>query len=603
MHLRKSLVLLCATAAIFSGCAAVEHKSKPAVPAIVVRPKTDSVEHISPPPLNDALKAENELTLPGKPGTPLNLPLETAIVLAIQNNRDLDVAEINPALQQTLVSEQRAVFDPLLSATYTITEDSFTRDLLILSPFVIPSLTGQTAATLNLWQPVNTEVKSRTKDYGVGISETLPTGTTISISTGKTKVKTRNSSTNPNLVYGTDTDTETSDFNVTVTQALLRGAGLGVNLASLRQAKLDTLASDYELRGVAEDLVAQVEQTYWDCVLAERQIKIFEEALNVAQTQALEVDVKIAVGDLAEIERAAADAEVALRRSSLIDAKANYDTLRFTLMRLINPAQDSLRPFDIVLASEPGIPEMDLNGDEPSILLAQRMRPDVNQAKLQIKRNDLEIVKTRNGLLPQLDVFIGISTALTRTNYTEAYLTSTQDKRDDRYTTQVGAEFSYPIGNRAARSRNTRAIMGKDQSELALKNLMQLVELDIRTAYVEVRRSHEQIDATAATRKLQEQTLAAEQEKYRLGRSNILLVSQAQRDLLSAQLDEVGAWAAHLKAIVNLYRLEGSLLERRGIDAPGREPVESEDALDLYKTRGQTAAGEVDSPDEGESTS
>lgn len=79
--------------------------------------------------------------------------------------------------------------------------------------------------------------------------------------------------------------------------------------------------------------------------------------------------------------------------------------------------------------------------------------------------------------------------------------------------------------------------------------------------------------ATAATRKYQEETVRSETEKFRVGKSTTLLVAQAERDLLVSRLAETQAVANHLKALVQLYRLDGSLLERRGIQAPGGEPV------------------------------
>ncbi|MEX1351807.1 MAG: hypothetical protein AB1Z31_29210, partial [Desulfobacterales bacterium] len=51
------------------------------------------------------------------------------------------------------------------------------------------------------------------------------------------------------------------------------------------------------------------------------------------------------------------------------------------------------------------------------------------------------------------------------------------------------------------------------------------------------------------------------------------LVAQAQRDLLVSRITEVRALANYLKALIDLYRQDGSLLERRSISAPGREPV------------------------------
>jgi len=41
------------------------------------------------------------------------------------------------------------------------------------------------------------------------------------------------------------------------------------------------------------------------------------------------------------------------------------------------------------------------------------------------------------------------------------------------------------------------------------------------------------------------------------------------RDLLQSRLQEVQAMTNHLKSLVTLYRLEGSLLVRRGLEAPG----------------------------------
>jgi outer membrane protein TolC len=91
---------------------------------------------------------------------------------------------------------------------------------------------------------------------------------------------------------------------------------------------------------------------------------------------------------------------------------------------------------------------------------------------------------------------------------------------------------------------------------------------------VEANRLKEQVAATAATRRFQEETLRAETEKFRVGKSTALLVAQAQRDLLQSQIAEVEAVVNDLKALVELYRQDGSLLERRGIAAPGQEPVE-----------------------------
>jgi len=106
---------------------------------------------------------------------------------------------------------------------------------------------------------------------------------------------------------------------------------------------------------------------------------------------------------------------------------------------------------------------------------------------------------------------------------------------------------------------------------------VQLAQVEVRTAYVEVERAREQIAATAATRESQEEKLRVETEKFRVGKSTSLLVAQAQRDLVAGQIGEIQAITNYFKALVALYRLEGSLLARRGIEAPGAEPVVLDD--------------------------
>jgi len=94
------------------------------------------------------------------------------------------------------------------------------------------------------------------------------------------------------------------------------------------------------------------------------------------------------------------------------------------------------------------------------------------------------------------------------------------------------------------------------------------VQWDIRSAYIEVLRLRQQIEATRVTRELQDQNLAAELEKFRVGKSTNLQVLQVQRDFTASQLDEVRALVLYLNSLIDLYVMEGSLLERRGIHTP-----------------------------------
>ena len=107
--------------------------------------------------------------------------------------------------------------------------------------------------------------------------------------------------------------------------------------------------------------------------------------------------------------------------------------------------------------------------------------------------------------------------------------------------------LEFPPVNRNARAQYAGALLTREQSREAVANLEQLVESDVRTAYSEVLRAGEQVTATAASRKLQEAKLKSETEKFRVGQSTTFLVAQAQRDLLSSQIDEVDAVVTYRK--------------------------------------------------------
>jgi outer membrane protein len=475
-------------------------------------------------------------TLP--PG-PLKLTVTEAILLSLENNRALVVQRLNPSIQQTLEDQERAVFDPVTDA----------------------EVSAGTAEEERLARS-GSETEEFTTDVAQGIislEQYFPTGTTVALEAGTQM--------NDSSLY--DDSFYSTRLGMTVTQALLRGYGTEVNLARLRQARLDTRMSEFELRGFTESLVADVERTYWDYALARRQIEIVEESLKVAHQQLNETKELITVGRLARAELPAVQAEVAAQEQALIEARASKESIHLQLVRLLNPAGPGIWQREVHLIHQPTLPEIELEDVGQYVAVSMRMRPILNQARLEILSDDLELVKTKNGLLPLLDLFI----TLGKSGYANSFGESISNINEDNYDALAGVRFNYPIFNRDAKATHRRALLSREQAQKALDNLSQLVEIDVRTAYIEVNRTKQQISASSVTRSFNEDKLRTETEKLRVGKSTSFLVAQAQRDLLVSRIAEVRALANYLKALIGLYRQDGSLLERRRIAAPGREPV------------------------------
>jgi len=519
---RCAVILLAAICAGLTSCAPVETSSPS--------------DYIGPAERPPAVPAPPAPAVPeaAAPNGPLHVSVPQAILLALENNRSLAVDRYNAPLHRAIEQEQRAAFDPDLTGSflYTSSHEGAPGTLSALVPYY-DTYTGT-----------------------LGLTEFLPTGTTLSLNADLTQT---------HFFPFVPGGKFTSGAGLTVTQSLLRGFGTDVNLAALRQARLDTETSQYELRGFAESIVAQTEEAYWNCVLAERRIGIYAQSLALAQKSSEETHARVRLGDLAGTEIAAADAEVALRREDLINARSTLTKARIALLRLISPSANAFRA-ELVLEDPPQMPQEPVGDEEDHVQLGLRMRTDLNQARLQVQRGDLSVVVTRNGLLPMMNVFM----TLGRTGYSDSFTTSVNQASDgNTYSVQAGVNMEFAPINRNARAQYAGALLTREQSRESVANLEQLVESDVRTAYSEVLRAGEQITATAVSRKAQEEKLKSETEKFHVGQSTTLLVAQTQRDLLSSQIDEIDAVVTYRKALVEIYRLEGSLLQRRGIVAPG----------------------------------
>jgi outer membrane protein TolC len=544
--LNKRLQSFAAVAVLTAAMAGCSDLDLGPLPANNISPGDPRVSAVIPsgPDTTAAPAASQPQTQPGPAAAtqasdepaPLVLTVEDAIFTALQNNPNLQLQRLTVPIQREGEQQQLAAFDPTVSASVQA---------------------GKTNTPITTIPPPSQFTD--TIQASAAVSQFFPTGTTVALNAGTTY---------NNYEFYSDSLTATN-VGMTVTQALLQGFGTDVNLAQLREAQLDTKISQYELRGFAETLVANIEDTYWDYALAQRQIVIFTNSLAVAQKQAYQTSEFISAGKLAETERAAAEAEVALRREDLINARATLETTRLHLLQLISPKDKNFWRRSIELKNDPFVPQGKLDDVEAHANVALKLRPDLNQARLQIQRGDLEVVRTKNGVLPQLNVFI----TLGKTGYSKSFGGSVTGLDGDGYNALVGLNFVDNVGNRAANAQYHVAKLSREQQIDSLQNLIDLAQVDVRSGYMEVVRTREQIAATTATRILQEEKLRAESEKFRVGRSTSILVAQAQRDLLSSQIDEIQAVVGNIKALVNLYQLEGSLLVRRRIAAPGTQPV------------------------------
>ncbi len=459
------------------------------------------------------------------------LSIEQSALLALENNRDLRVSRLTPEIVATFEDIERGRFDPELFARAEISESEAVE---------ISRATGENFST-----------EREDTLYEAGVRQDLPTGGSIEVGVLSDRATSNRAA-----------EQQSARVGVTLTQALLRGRGAAVNLARVEQARLDSVASRAELQAFVETLIAETERAYWRYALAEQETRIFEESLGVARLQREEVEDRIRIGVLAGTERASAEAEVAQREQALIDIRARAGVLRLRLLRLTNPDRDGRLTAGVVTTSDPTTEPLPVDDLDDRVTLALASRPELRESRTRLQSARLETVITRNGLLPRLDFFL----TLGKSGYSDSFGRAFQDLDGDSFDVAAGLELSASLGNRSARGLDRAAATGRRQAAEAVRNLEQLVEVDVRTAAAEVERARQQIAASSVTRTLREEALRAENERFRVGSSTTLLVAQAQRDLLESQIAEVEARTAYRLALIDLHLAEGTLTQRRGLD-------------------------------------
>ncbi len=468
----------------------------------------------------------------------LRLSVEDAVASALASNPSLRAQRLQPVIAGTFAAVERAVFDPSVFARLETSRE----------------VTQRVSEDIQS----NFSVRADQDTATAGIRQTLPTGTELELSLEQDLSESNRSPRQAGTRVG-----------LTLTQALLAGFGIRSNLVALRQARADAMASAYELRGFITALVADVETTYWDYLGARTRIDILDNALQVAQQQSREAALRIEAGTVAEVEQAAFAAEAARRQQDLIDGRAEAERLRTQLLQLTSAPMTNFYDRAVTPTTQVVTDAAPLDGPADYVALAETRRPELNQARLDVARNELQVVATRNGLLPRLDLFVTLGQTGFARNYGQAYANLDSG---DTYDLSGALEFEYALGNRAGRALDRRAKASAEQARASLDNLARVIEAEVRYALIEARRSAAQIEASAATVTFREQTLEAEKARFDVGRSTALLVAQAQRDLLTARLDRINAFIAYRQALIQLHVADGSLLERRLIDAPGALP-------------------------------
>lgn len=382
-----------------------------------------------------------------------------------------------------------------------------------------------------------------------------------------------------------------SDWNVNlvaeVRQPLLQGAGVQFNRIAgpgatpgayngvmLARINTDIALADFE--AAVRNLVSDVEVAYWELYFQYRSL----DAVIAGRDSALQTWRRIytlytngAVGGEAEKEAQAREqyylfrstAEQSLNNLYSIEAKLRY------MMGLAATDGRLIRPLD-----EPTTAKVIFDWYE-SLNESLVRSPELREQKWLVKRRELELIASKNFLLPRVDAvgsytWLGMGNRLDGRNGWDQTSLVAQDANayktlvDGNYQEyQMGIQASMPIGFRREHAgvRNAQLSLAREKArlqeeELELSHQLAYAVRDLEANYVLSQTNfnrriaaQRQVDAVAAA--------------YDQGTITLDVLLKAQQSLAQAESDYFRSLVDYNKSIAQVHFRKGSLLEYNGV--------------------------------------
>src|SRR5467141_3568110 len=335
----------------------------------------------------------------------LELSMQEAVELALENSMDIVVQRYNPWFADTSILKANAGgfgfttpgavfgsssannpllnYDPLITTTLSIDD----RNVPVNNPLTSGTGTGLSAlARLTL----------HTSTFNTQYSQGFQTGTTFFAAWDNTRSSSNSAA---NLFNPSVTTTIFAGFQ----QQLLNGFGLAVNTRNIRIAKNNRKIADWAFTQQAITTVTNTITAYWELVFARGNVKVQQQAVTVAEKLYNDNRKQLEIGTMAPLDVTRAESELATNRQNLIVAQTLQLQDQQALKNFIS--KDPLAPnfvnVEIIPTDLPTRPEtIEAATFEEAVKEAYAKRPELQEEALNLLNGEIDLKATRNALLP-----------------------------------------------------------------------------------------------------------------------------------------------------------------------------------------------------------
>ncbi|MCB0358529.1 MAG: TolC family protein, partial [Bdellovibrionales bacterium] len=357
--------------------------------------------------------------------------------------------------------------------------------------------------------------------------------------------------------FGSD---KTWDAKLEIRQPLYTGSR-GFNY--YREQKLREEAARAELEAIAQDVIYQVTQSFFDVLLARSQMEVQRESVRLLEEELRNERNKFAAGTISEFNVLRAEVAVANARTPLIRAENALKLAKEELKRILGAAPQHPQRLreEVDVKGELSSPPFQVVLDD-ALEQAEARRPELRQLNLLIDAAERGVAVEWGAYLPELSGTASYGIEKSRFS----------DELDDTLNGwRAGLEVTWDVWD----TFETKSLVDQAKARLARARIAHRQrKLDVE---VEVRRAYSRLLEAKALLRASEKVVQQADESLRLARNRFNAGAGTQLDVLDAQVALTEAKSNRVQALYD-YNLSIARMQRAQgiIDSPHASAKEAE---------------------------
>ena len=314
---------------------------------------------------------------------------------------------------------------------------------------------------------------------------------------------------------------------------------------AIKQAKAGYLISEQGLQKAYNDMRSTVTNGYFDMLQADNMQKLGRESVDRLANHLKNVEAQYEVGVVAKVDVLRSQVELANAKQSLIKAENAYQIAEANLNKIVGLPMDTQLKLDNILVYTPYDNDMQYCLD-----YAAKHRPELEQAKQQVEAAKGALRVAISGHMPQVNA-----------SATQNWGNSNGNNwpGDDNGNWAVGVTVNMNIfdsGVTVSKIHGAEADLAKAHE--SYRDTVDLVNLDVRSNYLNLREAEKRIDTTKLA-------VSQAEEDYRIAQLRYMNGVGTNTDVLDAQVALTDAKTNYLQAMYDYNTCKTNLETAIGV--------------------------------------